>query len=291
MNTNRALNPFQSQEQPKTGGNALVDIEGQRAIQEVQAAMIIAKKFPRDPMRAMDNILKACTRVTLAEGALYAYPRGGEVVTGPSIRLAEALAQNWGNISFGIRELSQSNGESTVEAFAWDIETNTRQVKVFQVPHKRYTRKGTKNLEDPRDIYEMVANQGARRLRACILGVIPGDVVDAAVRQSEMTMANNAGAPEDQIKKLVEAFKGMGVTKDMIVKRLGHHLDKVIAAEIISLRKIYASIKDGMSGVDDWFEKQAVADDLNEKLRQQKAKAQPAGAEEMPEEPTPEATS
>lgn len=279
--TSKPLNPFQPQQQDK-GNTALVDIEGQRAIQEVQAAMVIAKKFPRDPMRAFDNIMKACTRVTLAEGALYAYPRGGQIITGPSIRLAEALAQNWGNISFGIRELSQQNGESTVESFAWDMETNTRQVKIFQVPHKRFTNKGTKTLTDPRDIYENVANQGARRLRACILGVIPGDVVDAAIRQSEITMANNAGAPEDQIKKLVEAFQGFGVTKDMIAKRLGHHLDSVIAAEIISLRKIYSSIKDGMSSVDDWFQKQAAADDLNEKLRQQKA-----GKAE--EEPTPEA--
>ena len=42
------------------------------------------------------------------------------------------LAQNWGNIQYGIRELSSENGESTVEAFAWDVETNTRQTKVFR---------------------------------------------------------------------------------------------------------------------------------------------------------------
>ncbi|MDT1904179.1 hypothetical protein FPK34_26285, partial [Acinetobacter baumannii] len=77
--------------------------------------------------------------------------------------------------------LSSENGESTVEAFAWDVETNTRQTKVFQVPHIRYTRNGSKKLTDPRDIYELVANNGARRLRACILGVIPGDVIDDAV--------------------------------------------------------------------------------------------------------------
>ena len=71
-------------------------------------------------------------------------PRGGQSVEGPSIRLAETLAQEWGNIQYGIRELSQSNGESTVEAFAWDIQTNTRQVKVFQVPHVRYSKKGNK---------------------------------------------------------------------------------------------------------------------------------------------------
>ena len=40
----------------------------------------------------MEKILNACTRATLAQGALYSYPRGGQEVTGPGIRLAEAMA-------------------------------------------------------------------------------------------------------------------------------------------------------------------------------------------------------
>ena len=235
-------------------GSAIARSDAERAIREVEAAMAIAKRFPRDTVAATDRILQSCARPTLAETALYAYPRGNETVTGPSIRLAEAIAQNWGNIQFGIRELSQAGGSSTVEAFAWDVETNVRQTKVFQVPHIRHTRRGSYKLEDPRDIYEMVANQGARRLRACILGVIPGDVVEAAVRQCEVTIQNSADASPEQVEKLVAAFGEMGVTRDMLVKRLGHHLDAVIAAEVLQLRKIYQSIKDGFAGVADFFD-------------------------------------
>src|SRR5690606_23861025 len=141
-------NPFGSASiATRASNNAMADAGQQREIAEVQAAMVIAKKFPRDPIEAMDRILQACTRPTLAEGALYSYSRGGSDVTGPSIRLAEVAAQCWGNVQFGIRELEQRNGESSVEAFAWDIETNTRQVKVFQVPHVRHTRQGAKRLE------------------------------------------------------------------------------------------------------------------------------------------------
>ena len=64
----------------------------------------------------------ACTRQGLAEQALYSYQKGGTEVSGSSIRLAETLAQNWQHMQFGIRELSQSGGESTVEAFAWDLQ-------------------------------------------------------------------------------------------------------------------------------------------------------------------------
>ena len=81
---------------------ALGEVEKSRAIAEAQAAMVIAKQFPRNEIKALDRILNACARPGLAEAALYTYSRGGTEITGPSIRLAEALAQNWGNIQFGI---------------------------------------------------------------------------------------------------------------------------------------------------------------------------------------------
>lgn len=127
-------------------GNAATMVAQTREMAEAIAAMQMAKACPRDVVAARDRILNACTRPKLAVGACYTYSRGGTDVTGPSIRLAEMLAQNWGNISFGIRELEQRNGESTCEAFAWDMEANARQTKVFQVPHIRHTKRGVAPL-------------------------------------------------------------------------------------------------------------------------------------------------
>lgn len=262
---------------------ALVETASQREIAEVQAAMAIAKRFPRDPIAAMDRILQACTRPTLAEGALYSYSRGGSEVSGPSIRLAEVAAQSWGNIQFGIRELEQRNGESTVEAYAWDIETNTRQSKVFQVAHKRHTKRGSFRLEDPRDIYEMVANQGARRLRACILGVIPGDVIEAAVKQCETTLRASADTSPDALKKMVDAFGQYGVTKTQIEKRIQCRLEAIRPAQVVQLKKVYASLRDGMSTPAEWFdaEVQVAAEEksLKEKVRSRVKGDEPAAEE------------
>lgn len=277
MSAPTTQNPFSMTQQSnapivaKNQLNSLVDVESQRAIQEVQAAMVVAKQFPRDQIKAVDNILQACTRQTLAEGALYSYQRGGQEVTGPSIRLAEAIAQTWGNLQFGIREISQNYGESVVEAFAWDIETNTKQTKIFTVPHKRFTRKGTKLLEDPRDIYEIIANQGARRLRACILGVIPGDVVESAVNQCEVTLKTNIDISPESIKKMIEAFKQFGVDEEMIKQRIGKRIEAINSAQMLQLKKIFASLRDGMSGASDWFEHTA-----------QKATASPLTANKSP---------
>lgn len=244
------------------GHSAVVKSDSEKAIAEIQGRMVIAKRFPRDPVEAMDDIMRACTRASLAEGALYSYSRGGQEVTGPSIRLAEAMAQAWGNIDFGIRELSQANGESTVEAFAWDMQTNTRQVKAFQVPHIRYTRSGSRRLEDPRDIYEMVANQGARRLRACILGVIPGDVTEAAVKQCEETLKATADVTPEGIRKMVESFARFGVTSEMIATRCQCRIDAIRPAQIVQLKKIYQSLRDGMSSPVEWFDMSAGAESV-----------------------------
>lgn len=251
----RPANPFgDAPIAARPNGGAVAQTDQQRAIAEVQAAMMIARMNPRDPIAAMDRILNACTRPTLADAAVYQYSRGGSDIRGPSIRLAEAMAQSWGNMSFGIRELDQRNGESTVQAFAWDVETNTRREVTFQVPHIRYTRSGSKRLEDPRDVYEMVANQGARRLRACILAVIPGDVTEAAVQQCETTMHTTADISPEAVQKLVKAFTEFGVSKEQIEKRIQRRLDAIQPAQIVSMRKVYASLRDGMSVASDWFD-------------------------------------
>jgi hypothetical protein len=211
----------------------------------------------------MDRILNACTRPTLAESALYSYSRGGTDISGPSIRLAEAMAQAWGNIQFGIRELDQRNGESTVQAFAWDVETNTRREVTFQVPHIRHTKTRVTRLEDPRDIYEMVANQGARRLRSCILAIIPGDVTEAAVVQCETTMRIKADTSPEAMQKMVDAFEKFGVTKEQIEKRIQRRLDAIQPAQVVNLKKVYASLRDGMSAPADWFEATETNGDAN----------------------------
>jgi hypothetical protein len=263
---------------PRQEDTNLIASTEARAVAEVQAAYVIAKKFPRNEHESYVKIIEACKRPFLAEQAMYAYPRGGALVTGPSIRLAEVMARSWGNIDFGIRELSQSNGVSAVEAYAIDLETNTPSRVIFQVPHVRDTKKGRIKLTDARDIYEMVANQGARRLRACILKLMPADVVEAAVEQVKKTLQSGEIPLSDQIKKMVVAFDELGVKVEHLEKRLGHNLDAIIPQEIVTLKGIYKAIKDGFSSREDFFEiggaKPSDAEADLEELLAEKSKAQ-----------------
>ncbi|MGM9586268.1 MAG: hypothetical protein ACI3VA_02110 [Candidatus Limivicinus sp.] len=232
------------------------DMATTREAQEVQAAVFMAKRFPRDENQAIARIAQSCKRRGLAEKAIYTYPKGGQNVTGPSIRLAEAIAQSWGNLQCGVVELSQEAGESTCMAYCWDIETNFRDTKVFTVPHAIQTRNGTKQLTDPRDIYEHVANQGARRKRACILAVIPKDVVDSALEACQKTLASGYKEPLiDRLRKMVDVFRNeFSVPLESIEKYIGYKLDSFTEMDMVTLRGVYTALKEGSSKREDYFD-------------------------------------
>ena len=247
-------NPFSVGEINANRSNGLIAVEQQRAIAEVQARMIIARANPRDPVRAMDQILNDCTRPSLAQASTYSYARGGTDIRGPSIRLAEAMAQRWGNIASGIKELARHGEYSECVAYAWDLETGFYDERQFQIRHWRDTRGGGYLLTDERDIYELIANFGQRRKRAVLLTVIPGDVTEAALQQCEATTLKSADVTPEGIKSLVEAFAEFGVDPHQIEQRIQRRLDAIRPAQVVMLRRIYTSLRDGMSEVADWFE-------------------------------------
>ena len=247
------VNPFLRQADDRLSPGA-VAIESERAIAEAQGRLVIAKRFPRDRAMAWAAIMEECKRPGLAEEALYRFPRGAQFVEGASIRLAEVLARCWGNVDFGLRELSRRGAESEMEAYAWDLETNTRSVQQFTVRHIRDTRGGGKVLTDERDIYEIGANMGARRMRARILAIIPGDVVDDAIAQCRRTLEGGNGEPlADRVKAMISAFTTMGIAAQRIEDRLGHSLSAITASELVDLKGAYKAIRDGMVKADDAF--------------------------------------
>lgn len=238
--------------------SAEVQIAQAKAQAESFAMVMAAKQWPRDEAKAAEKLIIACQRPKLAEQAVYTYARGGQDISGPSIRLAEAAARAWGNMKDGIRITASDKLHSEVTAFAYDIEANLLQEMSFTVSHIRHTKKGDTLLTDPRDIYEKIANDGARRKRSCILACIPGDVIDAAVEQCEATLKATADISEATIKKLVDAFAEFGVTKSQIVAKIQRNLDAITPAQVVSLRKIFVSLKDGMAKPEDFFDQNIV---------------------------------
>lgn len=245
-----------------------VAIEASRAIAEAQGKLVIAKRFPRDEVQAYNRVAQACQRKGIAEKAFYSYNRGGGTVSGPTIRFAEELARCWGNIDYGIKELSQDEGKSEMQAYAWDLETNAQSVQNFTNPHIREVGGKAKILSSQRDIYEINANMGARRLRSRILAILPTDLVDMAINECKKTLAGNNDEPLiDRVKKMIVAFGKLGVTQDQIEKRLGRKVDTMTIDDFTDYIGIYNAIKQGESKISEWFEAEKVASDLTDALK------------------------
>ncbi len=260
---------FKQRTEQQEKGLSTQQTQESKGVAEIQAAYVIAKKFPRHEHQAYMAIIDSCKRPSLCEQAMYAYPRGGTLIEGPSIRLAEVLAQKWGNCKIGIEVLSQSKEKTEARAYAIDMENNYTVDACFTVEHKRTTRKGVTKLTDERDIRELIANIGSRQLRGCILRVIPGDILEDAVAQVRKTLESSDIPIKEQIKKMVSAFDELGVKVEHLEKRLGHNLDATIPAEIVTLKGIYKSIKDGMAGREQFFEiKSKATEDAKEELKE-----------------------
>lgn len=241
--------------------NVQSEVEKTRVLQEVQAMVLVARQCPRDEQRAIRRIMESAKRKSLAENAIYCYPRGGQTVTGASIRTAETIAKYWGNLTYGIKELSRDEKAKTSEmmAYCWDLENNVRAEKVFKVKHTRNTKKGSYALEDERDIYELTANYGARRLRACILNIIPADVVEDFLEVCQKTIAGSNDKPlKERIREMIKAFEKIGVTQNQIEKKIGTKADNFIEYNLVALRGIYKSICDNFAKIEDHFEPEKV---------------------------------
>lgn len=256
MNDVQVSNPF--------GGGQVANapptlrIEEQRAIAEVQAAALVARATPRDPKRAVDMILIDAQRVSLAEHAIYEYSRGGSEIEGASIRLIEAVARRWTNISAGVAQLYVHENKSFCKAWAIDLESNFREERFFVVPHERHTRNGSYALTDERDIRELWLNIGARHKRSCIQALIDGDVIAAAMEQCKRTLSAHGEVTPERLQAMVAKFDEVGVTRTMIERRIQRSLDSMSPATLLKLGQIYNALRDGVGQVTDYF----VSDDV-----------------------------
>lgn len=222
-------------------------------VAEIQASIIVAKKFPRNEDESYRKLIRACARPTFAEEARYEYPRGKEKVTGPSVRFAREAARVWGNIEFGIEILEDGEDYVVIRAWAWDKKTNAR-VFADDKFRKAVLRKSGDGSywkdvrDDERELRELVNRRGAICVRNCILQLIPDDFVEDAMGQVFNTLSNKAAKdPDAERKAIVLGFSQLNISVEDLERYLGHAVAQCSPAEIAGLRSIYASIRDGNS--------------------------------------------
>jgi hypothetical protein len=233
-------------------------VEASRAAAEVQAAVVLAKQFPRSITAAIAARDELCARRRMAERAFYRYSRGGSQITGGSIHLLRALAGVWTNITYGMVEIERNRRDqtSTMLAFAWDLESNVRPTTTFQVPWIRSAGGALVPLVDPRDIYESNANAAARRVREMIRAVLPDWYVDEAEDLCRATLERDEQQrPLPQRRAdMAAAFRDrFGVTAKQLAAKLGRDVDEMTPPDLAALGVVFRSLERQESTVEDEF--------------------------------------
>lgn len=243
---------------PQTS-NEVSQVMASKELARVQGQVFMAKQFPRDMTTVMNKIQSSCERPSLANISEYEYSRGGQRIVGASIRLLEVVAQCYGNISYSWKELTRdmTNHKSTVLSYAWDLETNLYSEMEFDVYHYRSSKaKGRVLLEDDRDIYELIANQAARRVRRCLENVVPRDIIDDAREQCHKTIETKIDWQERLNNGIKMMEDGWGITLKQLETRFGMSRRAFTANTCRELNRIYVSLRDGMAKPEDFFPKE-----------------------------------
>lgn len=264
-------------------------IEQSRAVAEVQAAVVVAQQVPRDMDRALGEMRDSCGRSALAKRAFYAVPNRGH---GPSVHLARELARIWGNIQFGVHELRRDDdaGISEVQAFAWDLQANTRSIRTFIAPHARMKAGKREALVDLGDIYLSNQNTGARAVRECIFTVLPAWFTEEAQDICRRTIENGDGVPlETRITNMISHFAAIGIAVDQLEQKAGHRRGQWTAGNVADLTIAYTSVtRDGLDKDEIFPPKRVTPDEVKSTPRgRQQAPAVTPPAADAPDDGPP----
>lgn len=182
---------------------------------EIDMQISTAKAYPRSLQVAMQRALSLATlSQEVAESCVYALPRAGKTIEGPSVRLAEIIGSSWGNMRSGARVISNDGKTITSQGICHDLETNfavTMEVK------RKITDKYGKTFNE--DMQVMTGNAcNAIAFRNAIFKVVPRAMIDQIIQEIKKVSRGDVSTLPERREKAVKWFNGKGVTNDQIVE-------------------------------------------------------------------------
>lgn len=218
---------------------------------EVDMQIATAKRFPRS---VSNFIEEAKSLVVLSEeiagDCMYALPRGGKTITGPTARLAEIVASCWGNCKAGARVVSEERGFIVAQGVFYDLERN---VAITYEVKRRITDKHGKRYND--DMIAVTANAACSiALRNAVFKGVPKAFWSMIYDEARRCAVGDVETLGSKRAKMMGVFNKMGVKESQVfavVQVKG--VDDIGLDELAILRGIYTAIKDGETTIEQAF--------------------------------------
>lgn len=221
---------------------------------EIDQQITTAHKYPRSIKRFRDETLQMVTlNETIAQECIYALPRDGKTIEGPSARFAEVVASAWGNSRAGARVVNDQGEFVTAQGVFHDLERNV--AITYEVQRRIVDKRGNRFKAD---MIGVTANAACSiALRNAILKGVPkafwSDMYEAARRTAigdNQTLANRRA-------RALAVLQKYGATPEMVFRLLGIEGEEDITLEQLTiLFGITTSLKEGETTVEQAFSEQ-----------------------------------
>lgn len=203
-----------------------------------------ARKYPRGSIgRIADDIAGMVTySEEAAEECVYAVPRGGKSITGPSVRFAEAVASCWGNSEHGAKIVGVDDQFVTAQAAYRDLERNIR--VVIEVKRPIVDSNGNRYKADMIGVTSNAAMSIA--LRNAILKGVPKAAWGPAFAKCFAMISGTFESLEKRRSAALDAFKKLGVEQDLVLQIINKgKVSDILPEDMIVLRGTLQAIRDG----------------------------------------------
>lgn len=238
---------------PSLMGMETQSLAVQLAMAELNQDVITARSFPRQLSRVLKNIneLVAMDEISAKE-CVYAVPRDGKTIRGPSIRLAEIIASCWGNCHTASRVVHVDRIEKYVESegIFHDLETGLKRTA--------RTRKSIAKRDGGIYSQDMIMTAGnaaaSIAMREAILKGVPKAMWRQAFEHAEGVIRGNVTTLIERRTDAMKALAGIGVTPERVFAALEvAGADEIGLDELADLFAMYQGVKNGDSDVDEVF--------------------------------------
>lgn len=240
---------------------------------EIEAAYIVARANPRDDDNVRARLLKSCRKSSFAAKAFYSIPRGDKPgrltgapnrIEGLTVRFAEAVIRDSGNIRQQTRTLYDDDVKRIVQVSCIDLETNaqySRDIVVEKTIERKKPKDGqvvlSKRENSAGDVVYLIqasddellmkeSNLVARTFRTLALRLLPADTLqDCETEIVKTTRAEISADPDAAKRAILDSFLNLNIKPSDLKVYLGHAVEQCSPAELELLRGLYGAIRDG----------------------------------------------
>lgn len=250
---------------------------------ELAELVSTAKQYPRSLSRFRKEAESlACLDPETAEECLYALPRGGKTLEGPSVRFAEIVAYSYGNLRVDVPPVEEGEEIVTATATCFDLERNT----AIRITASRSI--VGRNGRYQRDMINVTSNAAVSvALRNSIFRVVPKPIWEPVYKQARLTSLGDAKSLGKVRQAALDYFLKQGVHKTKVFAALGvDGIEDIKEDQIVTLRGMVSLVKSGEATIEQLFDPeynltqaQEKADEINEALDDDDAKQEISCAE------------